>query len=42
MKNIIKVAFNLPLYGTYSYLTTDEQQNIEPGIRIKVPFGKKK
>ena len=42
MKNIIKVAFNLPLYGTYSYLTTDEQQNIKPGIRIKVPFGKKK
>ena len=42
MKNIIKVALNLPLYGTYSYLVPDAVKNIKPGLRVEVPFGRKK
>ena len=42
MKNIINVALNLPLYGTYSYLIPEEIDHIKPGVRVEVPFGQKK
>ena len=42
MKNIINVALNLPLYGTYSYLIPEEIDDIKPGVRVEVPFGQKK
>ena len=41
MKNIINVALNLPLYGTYSYLIPEEIDHIKPGVRVEVPFGQK-
>ena len=41
MKDIVKVALNLPLYGTYSYRISDELHVVRPGMRVKVPFGRK-
>ena len=42
MKSIINVALNLPLYGTYSYLIPEGIDNIKIGVRVEVPFGRKK
>ena len=42
MKKHLKVAFNLPLYGTYDYLLPEDISDINIGMRVEASFGKKK
>jgi len=42
MKKLLKIAFNLPLYGTYDYLAPEFITHIKIGMRVEAPFGKKK
>ena len=42
MKKLLKIAFNLPLYGTYDYLVSDDNNNLKVGMRVEAPFGRKK
>ena len=42
MKKTIEVALNLPLYKTFNYLIPEGVSNIRAGIRVEVPFGRKK
>ena len=41
---IVKVAVPCPLYKTFDYLlpATFENQTIQPGVRVRVPFGRQK
>ena len=40
---IVKVAVPCPLYKTFDYrLAALERQTIEPGVRVRVPFGRQK
>jgi len=41
---IIKIAVPCPLYGTFDYRLPDslQQQEIQPGMRVRVPFGRQK
>mgnify|MGYP001190794354 CR=1 FL=1 len=42
MKKLLKIAFNLPLYGTYDYLSPIANNNIKIGMRVETSFGRKK
>ncbi len=40
---IVKVAVPCPLYGTFDYqLPTPNTQTIQPGMRVRIPFGRQK
>ncbi len=40
---IVKVAVPCPLYKTFDYyLPVSEQQPVQPGVRVRVPFGRQK
>jgi primosomal protein N' (replication factor Y) (superfamily II helicase) len=42
-QRIIKVAVPCPLYKTFDYRLTDQhRQTVEPGVRVRVPFGRQK
>ena len=42
-QRIVKVAVPCPLYKTFDYrLTAQHRQAIEPGVRVRVPFGRQK
>jgi primosomal protein N' (replication factor Y) len=43
-QRIVKVAVPCPLYKTFDYLlpATFENQTIQPGVRVRVPFGRQK
>jgi len=39
----VKVAVPCPLYKTFDYrLASSHGQNIQPGVRVRVPFGRQK
>jgi primosomal protein N' (replication factor Y) len=42
MKNLLKIAFNLPLYSTYDYISQVTNSDIKIGMRVEAPFGRKK
>ena len=42
MKNLLKIAFNLPLYSTYDYISQVNNSDIKIGMRVEAPFGRKK
>ena len=42
MKNLVTVAINLPIYGSFDYIMPEEHMIIHPGSRVEVPFGNKK
>ena len=41
MNKRLKVALNLPLYGTFDYFIQYDSPNINTGMRVQVSFGKK-
>ena len=41
MNKRLKVALNLPLYGTFDYFIQYDSTNINTGMRVQVSFGKK-
>ena len=43
-KRIVKVAVPCPLYKTFDYRlpAAIDSQTIEPGMRVRVPFGRQK
>ena len=42
MKKLLKIAFNLPLYGTYDYIAPEGTNNIKIGMRVETYFGRKR
>ena len=39
---LLKIAFNLPLYGTYDYIAPEGTNNIKIGMRVETYFGRKR
>ena len=42
MSNLIKVALNLPIYHTFDYMVPKGMNQPLAGIRVEIPFGRKK
>lgn len=42
MKNLLKIAFNLPLYSTYDYISQVTNSDIKIGMRVESAFWTKK
>ncbi len=38
---LLDIAFNLPLYQSFTYLADDSAGFLQPGMRVVAPFGKK-
>src|SRR4051794_38377376 len=40
-RRLVEVAVDAPLYGTFTYIADDFTDELVPGVRVLVPFGRR-